>query len=60
MKISDLIKELEEIQREKGDLVCCTFDSVLEDYSENMRLESVEDYYLNNANSIKYGEILLL
>lgn len=60
MKISNLIRELERIREEKGDLVCCTFDSVLEEYSENVCLESVEDYYLNIFDDKEYGEIVLL
>ena len=62
MKINELIKKLEQIKEEKGeDLVCCTYDSVLEDYTENLCLEIVDDdYYLNKNNKRIDGERIIL
>ena len=61
MKIGDLIKRLSEIEQEYGeDLICCTYDSVLEDYSENLCLEIVtDDYYLNIFDEKVKGKIIL-
>lgn len=62
MKINELIKKLQEIEKEKGsNLVCCTYDSKLEDYTENLCLETVDDdYYLDKHNMKIYGEKILL
>ena len=60
LKISQLIEKLSQIKEEQGDLTVCTYDSVLEDYHENVCLESVEDYYLNIFEDKSYGKILLL
>ena len=38
----------------------CTYDSVLEDYHENVCLSTVEDTYLNIHDEQDYGKILLL
>lgn len=52
MNIKELIEKLEKIKEEKGeDIICCTYDSVLEDYTENLCLEIVDDdYYLDKNN----------
>lgn len=62
MKINELIRKLEQIKEEKGeDLVCCTYDSVLEDYTENLCLEIVDDdYYLDKNNKRIDGERIIL
>lgn len=61
MNLSELISKLQEIEEEEGgDLICCTYDSVLEEYSENLCLEIVkDDYYLNIFDKKTYGEIIL-
>ena len=61
MNIVDLIKKLEKIKEEKGeDIICCTYDSVLENYTENLCLEIVDDdYYLDENNQPKDGRIIL-
>ena len=62
MKINELIRKLQEIEEEKGsDLVCCTYDSVLEDYTENLCLETVDDdYYLDMNNKKVDGKRIIL
>lgn len=62
MKINELIKKLEQIKEEKGeDLVCCTYDRVLEDYTENLCLEIVDDdYYLDKNNKKIDGKRIIL
>ena len=62
MNINELIEKLEEIKEEKGeDIVCCTYDSVLEDYTENLCPETVDDdYYLNKNNEKIDGKTILL
>ncbi len=60
MKISQLIEILKKKQIEYGDLTVCTYDSVLEDYHENVCLETVEDYYINIFDEQIHGKILLL
>lgn len=61
MKLKELIKKLQEIEANDGeDLVCCTYDSVLEDYTENLCLEIVEDdTYLNIFDEKTEGKIIL-
>ena len=62
MKIGELIEKLEQVKEEKGeDLVCCTYDSVLEDYTENLCLEIVDgDYYLDKNNKKIDGKRIIL
>ena len=61
MNLTELIKKLKEIENEKGgDIICCTYDSVLEDYTENLCLEIVDDdYYLDENNEPKEDKIIL-
>ena len=61
MKLGELIKKLQEIEANGGeDLICCTYDSVLEDYTENLCLEIVEDdTYLNIFDEKTEGKIIL-
>ena len=61
MRINELILKLEQIKKEKGEnIICCTYDSVLEDYTENLCLEIVEDdYYLDENNKPQQGIIIL-
>lgn len=60
MKISDLIEHLSKIKSDNGDLTICTYDDILEEYSENVLLEVVKDNYLNIFDDVEYDEILLL
>ena len=62
MNIKELIEKLEQVKEEKGeDLVCCTYDSVLEDYTENLCLEIVDDdYYLDKNNKKVDGKRIIL
>ena len=62
MNITELIKKLEELKKEKGEnIICCTYDSVLEDYTENLCLEIVcDDYYLDEDNQRIVGKKILL
>lgn len=55
MNIKELIDKLESIRLEKGDDVeCCTYDSVIEDYTNNLCLEIVDDdYYIDRSNNEK-------
>lgn len=61
MNLEELINKLIEIKEEKGgDIICCTYDSVLEEYSENLCLEIVDDdYYLNIFDEKVEGRIIL-
>ena len=53
MNLTELIKKLQEIENEKG-------GSVLEDYTENLCLEIVDDdYYLDENNEPKEDKIIL-
>lgn len=62
MMLDELIGKLELIRKtEGGDIECCTYDSVLEDYTNNLCLEMVEDdYFLDEKEGIVLNKRMLL
>ena len=61
MKISKLVKVLQEKQEELGDITVCVYDSGLLSYSENLCLELVsDDYFLDSNENVKEDKFLLL
>ena len=64
MKISELIKELEQIKDEYGDLLVCDMDSVLEGYQEEIALQvKFDTEYVkenNGCREYKRGDFLLI
>lgn len=62
MNIDELIEKLDIIRKlEGGDVECCTYDSVLEDYTNNLCLEIVDDdYYFDESNNVNSDVKILL
>lgn len=63
MTIDELIKELENIRDQNNMLVeCCTYDWVLNDYTNRLCLETVDgDYYIDNdTDQPVHGKRILL
>lgn len=55
MTIDELIKKLERIQNEHDEPIeCCTYDSIMEDYTNMLCMEIVEDdYYIDGETNTK-------
>lgn len=55
MTIDELIKELTRIQKEHDKPIeCCTYDSIIEDYTNKLCMEIVEDdYYIDGETEQK-------
>ena len=62
MNLDELISKLESIRESRGgQIVCCTYDSVIEDYTSNLCLEIVDDdYYIDEDNQRIDGETIIL
>lgn len=63
MTIDELIRQLQEIQKETNEPIeCCTYDSVIEDYTNNLCMETVsDDYYIDRETGQKTtGRLILL
>ena len=62
MNIDELISKLESIRESRGgQIVCCTYDSVLMDYTSNLCLEIVDDdYYIDEDGEKVIGEEIIL
>ena len=62
MNLDELIERLEMIRKtEGGDIECCTYDSVIEDYTNNLCLEMVDDdYFLNGSQNKIWDRRILL
>lgn len=62
MTIDELIKTLTRIQKEHNEPIeCCTYDSVIEDYTNKLCMEIVEDdYYINEEHEKIEGRHILL
>ena len=62
MKLNELIEKLEIIRKiEGGDIECCTYDSIIEDYTNSLCLEVVDDdYYIKDSEEQVWIERILL
>lgn len=61
MRIDDLISKLQSVRDIEGcDVECCTYDSVIEDYTNSLCLEIVDDDYYVDENNMMNTDVKIL